>query len=316
MAFPGILTRAEFATGLNTKSICVNGKYLIVEECNINQQQDHDLNNYIQGGPAYAVYNLGAKKYTGTISFPLRVDQDGNLESAARILLQYAAKPMASLRIDTHHLLSNKTTTVINPGTDNNKNLSLDSVVINSLSLSCSENNYVIARIDVTGMVDTETESTFNFGSDYILGRTISWAECNASRKESSMRTTSSIEVKIDNELVTPVFLMPYLSPIGSGVTEQNDQIELIGVQSTKWSGSFTEVIRNGADLNTFIHGGLMHDSNLVLQFGQVIATFPNPVFKIGQTPLTSQIIRRTTEWAGINKPDASMNDNGLFTFV
>jgi len=99
MAFPGILTRAEFATGLNTKSICVNGKYLIVEECNINQQQDHDLNNYIQGGPAYAVYNLGAKKYTGTISFPLRVDQDGNLESAARILLQYAAKPMASLRI-------------------------------------------------------------------------------------------------------------------------------------------------------------------------------------------------------------------------
>jgi hypothetical protein len=130
------------------------------------------------------------------------------------------------------------------------------------------------------------------------------------------MRTTSSIEVKIENELVTPVFLMPYLSPTGSGVTESKDQIELIGVQSTKWSGSFTEVMRNGADLNTFIHGGLMHDSNLILQFGPITATFPNPVFKIGQTPLTAQIIRRTTEWAGINKPDASMNDNGLFTFI
>ena len=59
-----------------------------------------------------------------------------------------------------------------------------------------------------------------------------------------------------------------------------------------------------------------MHDSNLVLQFGPATVTFPNPVFKIGQTPLTSQIIRRTTEWAGINKPDASMNDNGLFTFT
>ncbi len=316
MAFPGILTRAEFSTGLNTKSICVNGNYLIVEECNVNQQQDHDLNNYVQGGPAYAVYNLGAKKYTGSISFPLRVDQDGNLETAARTLLQYAAKPMSSLRIDTHHLLSSKTTTVINPGTDDNKNLSLDSVVINSLTLSCSENNFVNARLEVTGMVDTEAESTFNFNTDYILGRSLSWAECNASRKESSMRTTSSIEVSIQNEIVTPVFLMPYLSPPGSGVTEQNDQIELIGVQSTRWGGSFTEVIRNGLDLNTFIHGGLMHDSNLVLQFGPVTATFPNPVFKIGQTPLTSQIIRRTTEWAGINKPDASMNDNGLFTFV
>jgi hypothetical protein len=316
MAFPGILTRAEFSTGLNTKSICVNGYYLIVEECNINQTQEHNLNNYIQGGPAYAIYNLGAKKYEGSISFPLRLDQDGNLETASRILLQYAAKPMSELTIDTHHLLSSKTTTVLDPGTDNNKNLSLNSVVINNLTISCSENNNVVVRLDVTGMVDEENESEFNFSTDFILGRTLSWADCNASRKESSMRTTSSIEAKIENELVTPVFLMPYLSSPGSGVTESKDQIELIGVQSTKWSGSFTEVMRNGADLNTFIHGGLMHDSNLILQFGPVTATFPNPVFKIGQTPLTAQIIRRTTEWAGINKPDASMNDNGLFTFI
>jgi len=316
MAFPGILTRAEFSTGLNTASICVNGKYLIVENFNVNQIQDHSLNNYIQGGPAYAVYNLGAKKYEGNISFPLRVDQDGNIEEAAKILLQFAAKPMSALRIDTHHLLSSKTTTVINPGTDNNKNLSLDSVVINNLTISASENNGVMVNMDITGMVDEEAESTFNFSTEYILGRTLSWADCNAFRKESSMRTTSSLVVKLENELVTPVFLMPYFSPIGSGVTEQNDQIELIGVQSTKWSGSFTEVMRNGADLNTFIHGGLMHDSNLVLQFGPVTATYPNPVFKIAQTPLTPQIIRRTTEWAGINKPDASMNDNGLFTFV
>jgi len=316
MAFPGILTRAEFSTGLNTKSICVNGYYLIVENFNINQTQEHSLNNYIQGGPAYAIYNLGAKKYEGSISFPLRVDQDGNLEMAAKILLQYAAKPMSELTIDTHHLLSMKTTTVLDPGTDNNKNLSLNSVAINSLSISCSENNTVQVNLQITGMVDEEKESTFDFKTDYILGRSLSWADCNASRKESSMRTTSSIEISIENELVTPVFLMPYLSFPGSGVTEQKDQIELIGVQSTKWSGTFVEVMRNGADLNTFIHGGLMHDSNLVLQFGPVITTFPNPVFKIGQAPLTAQIIRRTTEWAGINKPDASMNDNGLFTFV
>ena len=316
MAFPGILTRAEFSTGLNTKSICVNGYYLIVENFNVNQTQEHSLNNYIQGGPAYAIYNLGAKKYEGSISFPLRVDQDGNLEMAAKILLQYAAKPMSELTIDTHHLLSMKTTTVLDPGTDNNKNLSLNSVAINSLSISCSENNTVQVNLQITGMVDEEKESTFDFKTDYILGRSLSWADCNASRKESSMRTTSSIEISIENELVTPVFLMPYLSFPGSGVTEQKDQIELIGVQSTKWSGTFVEVMRNGADLNTFIHGGLMHDSNLVLQFGQVTTTFPNPVFKIGQAPLTAQIIRRTTEWAGINKPDASMNDNGLFTFV
>ena len=110
MAFPGILTRSELATGLNTKSICVNGNYLVVEQCNINQEQEHGVNNYIQGGPAYAIYNLGAKKHVGSFSFPLRVDQDGNLEEAAKIILRYAAKPMTSLKIDTHNVLSSFTT--------------------------------------------------------------------------------------------------------------------------------------------------------------------------------------------------------------
>jgi hypothetical protein len=73
MAFPGILTRGEFSTGLNTKSICVNNNYLIVEECNINQVQEHTLNNYIQGGPAYAIYNLGPKNMKVQFHFHLEL---------------------------------------------------------------------------------------------------------------------------------------------------------------------------------------------------------------------------------------------------
>ena len=318
MAFPGILSRTELATGLNTKSICVNGKYLIVEQCNINQDQEHSVNNYIQGGPAYAVYNLGAKKHIGNFTFPLRVDQDGNLEDAAKIILRHAAKPMTGLRIDTHNVLSSFSTTVVNSGTDDNKNLSLDSCVISSLKLSVSDGGDVSVSVDFIGMLDKENESTFNFSSDYLLGRRLNFADCNAFRKESSMRGTSSITISIENEIVTPVFLMPYYSykNVGSGVTEQKDQIELLAVQSTKWSGEFTEVIRNGLDLYTFIHGGLMHDENLTLDFGTLRTTFYNPVFKIAQSPLTTQVIRRTTEWVGINKPDDSMLDDRLFTFL
>jgi hypothetical protein len=318
MAFPGILTRAEFATGLNVKSICVNGAYLIVEECNINQDQEHEVKNYIQGGPAYSVYNLGAKKHIGNISFPLRVNQDGNLEDAAKTLLRHAAKPMSALRIDTHNVLSNFDTTVLNPGTDDNKNLSLDACVISNLKLSVSDGGVINVNVDFVGMLDTETESTFDFPSDYLLGRKLSFSDCNAFRNESSMRSASSISVNIENELVTPVFLMPYYTgvSIGTGVTEQKDQIELIAVQSTKWSGEFTEVIRNGLELNTFIHGGLMHDENLTLDFGSLRTTFYNPVFKIAQSSLTPQVIRRTTQWTGINKPDDSMLDNRLFSFL
>jgi hypothetical protein len=313
MAFPGILSRGEFSTGLNTKSICVNGDYLIVEECNINQVQDHNLNNYIQGGPAYAIYNLGAKKYEGSISFPLRVDKNGNLETAARTLLTYAARPMSSLRIDTHHVLSHFNATVSNPGSDNNQLLSLDSVVINSLTIKTSDGGPVNVTLSVTGMVDAGTGSTFNINENSLQGRVLSFAECNAFRKESSMRTTSEFEIKIENELITPVFLMPYYA--GAGVTHK-DQIELIAVKTTKWSGSITEVSRQGSDQQTFIHGGFMQFQNLTFEIGSITASFPNPVFNIAQTPLSSQIIRRTTSWIGINKPDASMQANGLFTFA
>jgi hypothetical protein len=318
MAFPGILTRAEFGTGLNVKSICVNGDYLIVQECSINQDQEHDVNNYIQGGPAFAVYNLGSKKHTGSITFPLRVDQNGDLEPAAKKLLRHAAKPMTALRIDTHNVLSNFETTVLNPGTDDNKNLSLDACVISKLAINVSDGGDVSVSIDFTGMLDTESVSTFNFPTDYLLGRRLTFSDCNAFRNESSMRTTSSMSVTVENQLVTPVFLMPYYTGknVGAGVTEQKDQIELIAVQSTKWSGEFTEIIRNGMELNTFIHGGLMHDENLTLDFGSVRTTFYNPVFKVAQSPLTPQVIRRTTQWVGINKPDDSMLDDRLFIFT
>ena len=73
--------------------------------------------------------------------------------------------------------------------------------------------------------------------------------------------------------------------------------------------------MRQGVELESYVHGGWMYQENLRLEFGPLIATFPYPVFKIAQIPLTSSIIRRNTSWTGINRPDASMNNNGLFTF-
>ena len=125
MAFPGILKRAELATGLLIKSICVNGDYLVVDSCDINQTQESDVKNYIQGGPAYAVFNIGAKKFEGSISFPLRVDRNNNIESAAETLLRHAAKPMQALRIDTNHVITHTIATVNDYATDNNRLISL-----------------------------------------------------------------------------------------------------------------------------------------------------------------------------------------------
>ena len=78
MAYPGILTRGEFATGLITRGIKINGNYLLVDSCNINQSQQIDTSEkFLQGGPGSSVSDIGAKKITGDISFPIRVDDNG-----------------------------------------------------------------------------------------------------------------------------------------------------------------------------------------------------------------------------------------------
>ena len=80
MAYPGILTRGEFATGLITRGIKINGNYLLVDSCNINQSQQIDTSEkFLQGGPGSSVSDIGAKKITGDISFPIRVDDNGDL---------------------------------------------------------------------------------------------------------------------------------------------------------------------------------------------------------------------------------------------
>ena len=82
-----------------------------------------------------------------------------------------------------------------------NKNLSLDSCVISNLKITVSEGGDVNVSVDFIGMLDIETESTFDFSSDYLLGRRLNFADCNAFRKESSMRGTSSITLIDDSSV-------------------------------------------------------------------------------------------------------------------
>ena len=123
MSFPGSLSRVQFATGLLIRSVKVNGDYLLVDNCTINQTQEIDMNKlYIQGGPGRAIANIGAKKFTGELSFPIRVDRDNVLEPAVRTILQHAENPMYSLTLDTNHMLSYLGITAENGGTNDNDN--------------------------------------------------------------------------------------------------------------------------------------------------------------------------------------------------
>jgi len=313
MAYPGSLTRAEIASGLLVRSVKINGNYLLVESCNINQVQDIDMNSlYLQGGPGSAIANIGAKKYEGDISFFIRVDRDNVLDPAIRAIFQHAESPMSGLTLDTNHLLSHFGITAEDGGTDNNELLTVDELVIKSLNITANENDYVKVSVSFQGMIDTRAASDYAVPDEnHVLGRSLSWGDCNASRYESNLRTVSSFELTINNELEALSFLMA-----GNLAGEnRSDQIALIGVKSVKWSGEYTEILRKGMELETAIHGGWMVDENLTFTIGPITATYRIPLFQKSELPLTAKMLIRKVKWNAMINPSAPLRQGGLFSF-
>jgi hypothetical protein len=313
MSFPGALTRVQFATGLLIRSVKINGDYLLVDNCTINQTQEIDMNKlYIQGGPGTAIANIGAKKFTGELSFPIRVDRDNVLEPAVKTILQHAENPMYALTLDTNHMLSHINLTAENGSTDNNELLTLDQMVLKSLTISGSSDDDIKVSASFEGMIDVRSNSDYAVPDEnHVMGRSLNWGDCDVSRFQSSMRTVSNFTLQINNEIETPSFLIPY-SATGS---TRSDQISLIGVKEVKWTGEMSEFIRVGAEQDTHIHGGWMVNENLQFNFGPVIATYNVPLFQIAELPLTSKILTRKTKWNAMISPAQPMKLGGLFTF-
>ena len=313
MSFPGSLSRIQFATGLLIRSVKVNGDYLLVDNCTINQTQEIDMNKmYIQGGPGRAIANIGAKKFTGELSFPIRVDRDNVLEPAVRTILQHAENPMYSLTLDTNHMLSYLGITAENGGTNDNALLTLDQMVLKSLSISASVDDVLKVSASFEGMIDVRTDSDYAVPNEnHVMGRSLTWGDCDVNRYQSSMRSVSNFTLQINNEIETPSFLLPYEA---TGTT-RSDQVALIGVKEVKWTGEFSEFLRVGVELDTHIHGGWMVNENLQFNMGPITATYAVPLFEIAELPLTSKILTRKTKWNAMISPAQPMRQGGLFTF-
>lgn len=313
MSFPGSLSRIQFATGLLIRSVKINGSYLLVDNCTINQTQEIDMNKlYIQGGPGRAIANIGPKKFTGDLSFPIRVDKDNTLEPAVKKILEHAENPMYSLTLDTNHMLSHLELTAENGSTDNNALLTLDQMVLKSLTISASSDDALKVSASFEGMIDVRTDSDYAVPDEnHVMGRSLTWGDCDVNRYQSSMRSVSNFTLQINNEIETPSFLLPY----EVGGTTRSDQVALIGVKEIKWTGEFSEFLRVGAELDTHIHGGWMVNENLQFNMGPITATYAVPLFEIAELPLTSKILTRKTKWNAMISPAQPMRKGGLFTF-
>ena len=224
--------------------------------------------------------------------------------------MQHAEKPTSALTIDTNHLLMHYGITAEDIATDNNQLLKITTAVVSSLSISASPGQEIKITATFEGMLDGTFDSNYVVpDDDDYLGRALTWGDFSASREESSMRNVNEATATMTNSIETPSFLIAYPSEF------RNDHIGLIGVKGVKWTGRFGELIRVGADLDTFIHGGWMLYENLTLNFGPITATYNNPLFKITQTPLSASVLSRSVEWTGLTNPARPLTAEGLISF-
>lgn len=60
----------------------------------------------------------------------------------------------------------------------------------------------------------------------------------------------------------------------------RDDQIQLVGISEISWTGDFDEIVRTGADQNTFIHGGYKVQDYLTIEIGPIKATVPVTMYQ------------------------------------
>lgn len=307
---PGNISSNETATGLLVRGLSINGDYLIVDNCTLFPVQEVDEKYFIQGGPRGAIADIGNRHVEGQITCPIRVDEDYKLEPAIEHLLDNAQNPDTALVIHTNHVLSHLGITADSWGTDDNKYVNLDCCTIKDLVLSVTEDEGVKLVVSIVGMIDTTSETELvEPPDDYLIHRTLSFADCDVSREESDMRTVNKLEIRIVNNTEMPKFLMAMNA-------EPSDQPFCIGTSSTKWQGSFEETLRKGVEAETFIHGGFMYNENLVFCFGPLKATIKYPMFKIGEQPLTSTTLIRKTEFFAQMLPTLRNIAGDLFSYI
>ena len=146
----------------------------------------------------------------------------------------------------------------------------------------------------------------------YALGRRLSFADCNARRFQSAMRTVASVELSFDNEVEQTAFLVPHDPSLGG----RTDQPGMMGVKKTQISGEFVEVMRRGAERETTVHGGLMVGENLRLTFGPLHARVLHPLFKPAEVPFTASFLKRTTKFFAHMAPALGSGQGKVFDFT
>lgn len=293
---PGLNSRMEIASGIRVRSVRINGNYLLLNSCEVHRKQDIDVKWYIQGGQRASISDIGKKWFEGQITFPLLVDRNGSLLTPIRQLFEASQDPNINISLDTNHLLSHIALTAEDGGSDNNKLLTLDNLAIRNLTVSVSTDRQVEVICDFYGTIESRTDSDYITPENIPSYRAITWADCDASRLSSQMRTISKMEFKIENTIKDFIFLTTVDDP-------RQDQINFYGIEKTRIEASYEEFLRLGMETENYFHGGWKKDENIIFDFGAIKFLSRVPLFQVSEQPFSSKFLIRKSKFISLTSP-------------
>lgn len=310
--FSNLTNRIEPATGLLLNSIKINGNYVIVEDFNFAQDQEIDQNEpFIYGGPAHAIANIGKKFIEGDFTFPLRVDQNGTLESAAQAVLQCAEQTNLGLTIESENTISYPTLTNFNTPTVNNVIIMMTPIKVKNLTIfASSEGESIKCKVSFFGSIDSIT-GVSTFSGTVPLGRALTWRDTSASRLSNELRAVSAFQIEIIQEVEGYYFL-------GNDINNPptNEFPALFGAKTFTCKGFYEEFVRMGLQPYSYVHGGFMFGENIQMNFGSINATILNPLFKISKQKISKTVYKRKVEFFSLMTPTTPETAGAVFNFT
>lgn len=305
-----LVNRYELSTGLILNGIRVNGNYLLTESFTLSQNQDINLNPmFVQGGPGHAIGMIGKKIIEGNISFPIRVNENNQLEQAAKDILLCAEQVNLNLSIEAENTLSYPQVTADGTPTLNNTIVVFNPVKVKKLMIKASaDGKEIIANAEFIGMIDDFSDIVTPFSDTEQLGRGLTWRDTNAYRISNQLRAINSFEININQQIEAPAFLL-------SLDQNRNDFASFIASKDLLCVGKYQEIARMGLQKTGFVHGGFMFGETLVFDFGSFKATIPTPLFGMSEQPLTKDLYQRTVTANYSMKPSLPLNAGAIFSF-
>jgi len=306
------------------KTIVVNTYPLALNApANIYPEQELKDRHFIQGGPSAQVYEMGKKILKGNFSFPLTVDQNGDIDLAARELLEAAQYPMRDLTIYTNYELSKYYITadlydwsiggIPNNGFGIYNRVIFEDCAITKMDITVKETEPVTANVEIIGRLGTTTSSIPALPTTGMMRRAISYAECDVYLTSPAYHwdTTREFNITIENK-IEPIYTFSQVLPTSSWT----DLPQVIAMGERHVYGDITYSVDRGTAYSEKINliSGAWAGSDLIFDLSGVCEiNIPRLIARLTQQPIELGLLNRKTEFVALFRKTILTDNEGHF---